>query len=174
MPDLRTRRQAPELSADGRYWIAETAVVIGRVRLMQDASIWFGSVLRGDNEWIEVASAPTSRKAARCTPTWVPDGDRRRLHHRAQCGAAWLHHRAGKPDRHGGDRAQRAKIGANCWSRRALVTEGKEFPDNSLIVGSPRARDQDARGQGRAVGVVRAAWVCEALEPVCQGTEKIG
>ena len=46
--------QAPELPADKRYWIAETAVVIGRVRLKQDASIWWGSVLRGDNEWIEL------------------------------------------------------------------------------------------------------------------------
>jgi carbonic anhydrase/acetyltransferase-like protein (isoleucine patch superfamily) len=45
--------QAPEL-ADGRCWVAETAVVIGRVRLKQDASVWWGSVLRGDNEWIEV------------------------------------------------------------------------------------------------------------------------
>jgi carbonic anhydrase/acetyltransferase-like protein (isoleucine patch superfamily) len=46
--------QAPELPADGRYWIAECASVIGRVRLKRDASIWFGSVLRGDNEWIEL------------------------------------------------------------------------------------------------------------------------
>ena len=46
--------QAPELPADKRYWIAETAVVIGRVRLKQDANIWWGSVLRGDNEWIEL------------------------------------------------------------------------------------------------------------------------
>ena len=46
--------QKPELPADGRYWVAETATVIGRVRLKTDASIWFGSVLRGDNEWIEL------------------------------------------------------------------------------------------------------------------------
>src|SRR5438034_11603903 len=44
----------PELPADGRYWIAESATVIGRVRLKSDASIWFGSVLSGDNEWIEL------------------------------------------------------------------------------------------------------------------------
>ena len=48
---MARRRSFP---ADGRYWIAETAVVIGRVRLKTDASIWFGSVLRGDNEWIEI------------------------------------------------------------------------------------------------------------------------
>src|SRR6201988_2638101 len=46
--------QGPDLPTDKRYWIAETAVVIGRVRLKQDASVWWGSVLRGDNEWIEV------------------------------------------------------------------------------------------------------------------------
>ena len=46
--------QRPELPADGRYWIAENATVVGRVRLKADASIWFGSVLRGDNEWIEL------------------------------------------------------------------------------------------------------------------------
>src|SRR5881392_2982438 len=45
---------SPELPADGRCWIAETATVIGKVRLLTDASIWFGSVLRGDNEWIEI------------------------------------------------------------------------------------------------------------------------
>ncbi len=37
--DLRTRRTSPELPADGRYWVAETAVLIGRVRLKQDASV---------------------------------------------------------------------------------------------------------------------------------------
>src|SRR3954453_16548652 len=54
MPIYELDGQAPELSGDGRYWIADTAIVIGRVRVKQDASIWFGSVLRGDNEWIEV------------------------------------------------------------------------------------------------------------------------
>jgi len=41
---------APEFPADGQYWIAPTAVVIGRVRFMKNASIWFGAVLRGDND----------------------------------------------------------------------------------------------------------------------------
>ena len=45
---------APELPADGQYWIAPTAVVIGRVRFMKNASIWFGAVLRGDNDLISI------------------------------------------------------------------------------------------------------------------------
>src|SRR3974390_2863252 len=44
----------PEFPGDGSYWIADNAVLIGRVRLKHDASVWWGSVLRGDNEWIEL------------------------------------------------------------------------------------------------------------------------
>src|SRR5438477_574866 len=46
--------QAPELPAGGNYFIADTATVIGKVRLKNSASVWFGAVLRGDNEWIEI------------------------------------------------------------------------------------------------------------------------
>ena len=42
------------MPGDGSYWIADSAAVIGRVRLKKDASIWFGAVLRGDNDWIEI------------------------------------------------------------------------------------------------------------------------
>ncbi len=45
---------APELPADGQCYIAPTAVLIGRVRLLPNASVWFGAVLRGDNDWITV------------------------------------------------------------------------------------------------------------------------
>jgi bifunctional N-acetylglucosamine-1-phosphate-uridyltransferase/glucosamine-1-phosphate-acetyltransferase GlmU-like protein len=48
--------QRPEFPADGLYWVAETAAVVGRVRLHSDVSIWYGSVLRGDNEWIEIGA----------------------------------------------------------------------------------------------------------------------
>src|SRR4051794_25413887 len=44
----------PELPPEGEYWVAPTATLIGRVRLSKGASVWFGSVLRGDNEWISV------------------------------------------------------------------------------------------------------------------------
>ena len=45
---------APELPADGSAFVAPTADLIGRVRLGSGASVWFGAVLRGDNEWIEI------------------------------------------------------------------------------------------------------------------------
>ncbi|MBC7830573.1 MAG: gamma carbonic anhydrase family protein, partial [Hyphomicrobium sp.] len=40
----------PVMPAEGEYWVAPTATLIGRVRLLKGASVWFGSVLRGDND----------------------------------------------------------------------------------------------------------------------------
>ena len=37
-----------------RSWVAPTATLIGKVRLQAGANVWFGAVLRGDNEWIEI------------------------------------------------------------------------------------------------------------------------
>ena len=54
MPIYELDGQGPEFPADSKYWIAETAVLIGRVRMKSHSSIWFGAVLRGDNEWIEI------------------------------------------------------------------------------------------------------------------------
>ena len=46
--------EAPQLPEAGSFWIAPDAVLIGRVRLMKGSSIWFGAVLRGDNDWITI------------------------------------------------------------------------------------------------------------------------
>src|ERR671934_2856080 len=58
--------QAPDLPADGNYFIAETATVIGRVRLKPGASVWFGAVLRGDNEWIEIGEGSNVQDGSTC------------------------------------------------------------------------------------------------------------
>ena len=58
--------QAPELPSSGNYFVAETAVVIGRVRLREAASVWFGAVLRGDNEWIEVGEGSNVQDNCTC------------------------------------------------------------------------------------------------------------
>ena len=54
MPIYEIDGVRPEFPGAGNYWIAENAVLIGRVRLKHEASVWWGSVLRGDNEWIEL------------------------------------------------------------------------------------------------------------------------
>ena len=61
----------PDLPEAGRYWIAPTATLIGKVRLKPDASVWFGAVLRGDNEWIELGERSQIQDNARCIRTRV-------------------------------------------------------------------------------------------------------
>ena len=43
-----------ETPEEGHYWIAPNAIIVGKVKLDVDASIWFGAVLRGDNELLHV------------------------------------------------------------------------------------------------------------------------
>src|SRR5271167_2210195 len=54
MPVLALDGISPALPPEGEYWIAPNAYLIGKVSLGRNASVWFGSVLRGDNELIEV------------------------------------------------------------------------------------------------------------------------
>src|SRR5579872_5202132 len=131
--------QAPDLPVDGQYWIADSAVLIGRVRLKPDASVWFGSVLRGDNEWIEIGERSNVQES--CTihtdmgfPLVVgPDCTigHNVILHGCTIGPNSL---VGM----GATLLNGAKIGRNSLvGAGALVTEGKEYPDNSLIIGSP-------------------------------------
>src|SRR3954467_9219005 len=54
MPIYALDDARPVLPEAGRFWIAPDAHVIGKVRLAEGVSIWFGCVLRGDNDWIEI------------------------------------------------------------------------------------------------------------------------
>src|ERR1700738_4776445 len=131
--------QAPDLPADGRYWIAESAVVIGRVRLRTEASVWFGSVLRGDNEWIELGGrSQIQDNATLHTDPGFPItiGDNCVIGHNVVlhgCSIA-----SNSLIGMGAVVLNGARIGRQCLvGAGAVVTEGKEFPDNSLIVGAP-------------------------------------
>src|ERR1700709_259513 len=58
--------QQHELPRAGNYFIADTATVIGKVRLKSSASVWFGAVLRGDNEWIEIGENANVQDNSTC------------------------------------------------------------------------------------------------------------
>ena len=64
MPIYSLDGVAPELPADGECFIAETAVLVGKVRIARGASVWFGAVLRGDNEWIEIGAGANVQDGA--------------------------------------------------------------------------------------------------------------
>ena len=139
MPIYELEGQAPDLPEPGHYWIADTAVVIGRVRLERNVSVWFGSVLRGDNEWIEIGEHSNIQE--NCTmhtdmgfPLTV--GRECTIGHNVVLHGCTIgaHSLIGM----GATLLNGVKIGRySIVGAGALVTEGKEFPDHSLIVGAP-------------------------------------
>ena len=130
---------APELPTDGDFWVAEDANLIGRVRLLSGASVWFGATLRGDNELIEVgAGSNIQENSILHTDIGFP------LIIGANCtiGHLAMLHGCTVGDQSligmGATVLNGAKIGRNCLiGAGALVTEGKVIPDNSLVVGAP-------------------------------------
>jgi carbonic anhydrase/acetyltransferase-like protein (isoleucine patch superfamily) len=130
---------SPALPADGRFWIAPGAYVVGKVRLEADVSIWFGAVLRGDNEEIFVGGRSNVQDGALLhTDMGFPltiGADCTIGHHAILHGCT-----IGENSLigMGATLLNGAKIGRNCIvGAGALVTEKKEFPDNSLIIGTP-------------------------------------
>src|SRR3954467_13654107 len=122
-----------------RYWIADSATVIGRVRLKLDASVWFGSVLRGDNEWIVLGE----RSQIQDNATLHTDlGFPMTIGSNCVIGHNVIMHGCTVDDNSligmGAILLNGVKIGKNSLvGAGALVTEGKVFPDDSLIVGAP-------------------------------------
>lgn len=164
-----------ELPGPGRYWIAPDASVIGKVRLEVNASIWFGAVLRGDNELILIGENSNIQDGCVLhTDIGAPlsIGRNCTIGHRAilhgctigdnsliGMGAAILNH---------------ARIGRNCLiGANALISEGKIIPDNSLVMGMPGkiVRELDAAAIAQlplaAAGYVRN-WqrFAQGLKPV--------
>lgn len=130
---------APDLPEEGAYWIAPSASVIGNVKLERFASVWFGAVIRGDNERITIGENTNVQDGAVLhTDPGLPltVGRNCTIGHKAilhgctiadntliGMGATILNH---------------AKIGRNCLiGAHALIPEGKIIPDNSLVMGAP-------------------------------------
>jgi len=129
----------PLLPENGDFWVAPGAHVIGKVRLGAGVGIWFGAVLRGDNELIDVGAGTNIQEGVTIhTDMGYPStiGANCTIGHRA------IIHGCSIGDNSlvgmGATILNGARIGRNCLvGANALVTEGKEFPDNSLIVGTP-------------------------------------
>lgn len=139
MPLYALDGSAPILPENNRYWIAPDATLVGKVRLEEDASVWFGAILRGDNEEILVGARSNVQDGSLLHTdmgfplTIGPDctiGHQVTLHG-CTIGESSLIG-MGSTLLNGARIGKNSLVGAN-----ALVTEGKEFPDNSLIVGAP-------------------------------------
>jgi carbonic anhydrase/acetyltransferase-like protein (isoleucine patch superfamily) len=131
--------QAPELPSDGNYFIADTATVIGKVRLLNSASVWFGAVLRGDNEWIEIGENSNVQDNSTChTDMGFPltIGKHCTVGHNVILHGCTLEDDAlvgmGSIVMNGARIGRGSIVGAG-----SVITEGKQFPEYSLIIGSP-------------------------------------
>jgi carbonic anhydrase/acetyltransferase-like protein (isoleucine patch superfamily) len=156
MPIYQLDGKAPRLADEESIWIAPDAVLIGDVSVGRNAGIWFGAVIRGDNEPIVIgADSNVQEHTVMHTDPGFPltVGVGCTIGHRA------LLHGCVVGDNSligmGAIVLNGARIGRNSLvGAGALVTEGREFPDNSLIVGAPakaiRVLDEAAATRLRA------------------------
>ncbi|ODU60862.1 MAG: gamma carbonic anhydrase family protein [Comamonadaceae bacterium SCN 68-20] len=128
---------APQVHATA--WVADSAQVMGNVTLGEDASVWFGTVVRGDTESIAIGAGSNVQDASVLHADFgkpLVIGERVTVGHQVMLHGCTI-----------GDESligigavvlNGARIGKNCLvGAGALVTEGKEFPDGSMILGSP-------------------------------------
>jgi carbonic anhydrase/acetyltransferase-like protein (isoleucine patch superfamily) len=129
---------APEFASD-QHWVAPNAVLVGKVWLERDASVWFGAVLRGDNELITVGEG--SNVQEHCVLHTDPGyplviGKHVTVGHMAMLHGCEIGE--GSLIGIGAVILNGARIGQNCLiGAKALIAEGKEIPDNSLVMGMP-------------------------------------
>jgi carbonic anhydrase/acetyltransferase-like protein (isoleucine patch superfamily) len=129
----------PQLPENGDYWIADSAEVMGRVKLEPGASVWFGVVIRGDNDLITIGQNSNVQDNAviHTDPgVEVKVGKGVTIGHQATLHGCTI-----------GDNSlvgigatilNGAVIGKNCLiGAHAFIPEGREIPDNSMVLGAP-------------------------------------
>ena len=124
------------------YFVAPNAAVIGRVTLGRDTSVWFSSVLRGDNDTITIGERCNIQDGS---VFHVDAGSPVVLEDEVNVGHSATVHGcrigAGSLIGMGATILSNANIGKYCIvGAQALITERKEFPDRSLIIGAPARR----------------------------------
>lgn len=120
-------------------WVADSAQVMGSVELGEGASVWFGTVVRGDTERITIGAGSNIQDAS---VLHADHGKPLVVGERVTVGHQVVLHGCTIGDESligiGAIVLNGAKIGKNCLvGAGALVTEGKEFADGSMILGSP-------------------------------------
>ncbi len=150
MPVFSLAGQQPDIAPADRCYLAETAVLIGKVRIKIGASVWFGAVLRGDNEWIEIGER--SNVQDNCVLHTDP-GFPLVVGRGCTVGHGAILHGCSIGDNTligmGAIVMNGAQIGTNCIvGAGTLIGEKKIVPDNSLVVGSPmrKIRETDPAG----------------------------
>ena len=158
MPVYELNGVAPEIATD--CWVAPDAVLIGKVRLLQGASIWFGAVLRGDNDWITIGpnSNVQDHSIIHADPGQaVTIGRGVTIGHRVIVHSAVVgdHSLIGM----GAILLNGVRIGNHSLvGAGALVTEDKKFEDGKLILGAPARAVRDLAAE-EIGGIERSAAI---------------
>lgn len=173
MPLYEIDGKAPTLESSS--WVAPSAELIGDVILGEDASVWFGSVIRADNTQITIGARSNVQEGAMGhsdpgAPLTV--GEDCTIGHHAilhgctigdrvlvGMGATILNHAVIGED---------SLVGAG-----ALVTEGKIFPPGSLIVGSPARAVRELDAAAKAMLLVSARHYVLNAERYATGLKRI-
>src|SRR3954467_6950964 len=150
---------APELPEEDEYWIAPNAAVIGRVILKKNASVWWGATLRGDNDPITIGENSNVQDGSVLhTDTGSPltIGANVTVGHMVMLHGCTIGDNSlvgiGSIILNGAVIGKNCLIGANC-----LITEGKQIPDNSLVMGSPGKVVRELTPEQRAMMAAGAA-----------------
>jgi carbonic anhydrase/acetyltransferase-like protein (isoleucine patch superfamily) len=129
----------PEFPPNDEWWVAPNATLIGRVRLMKNASVWFGAVLRGDNDWITIGENSNIQDNS---VIHTDPGQPVMIGANVTVGHKVILHSTTVGDGSligmGSTLLNRSRVGRNCLvGANTLIAEGKEIPDNSLVLGAP-------------------------------------
>jgi len=129
----------PTLPGDDEYWIAPNAMVMGNVILKKNASVWFGAVLRGDNDPITVGENSNIQDNS---VLHTDHGSPLTIGANVTVGHMVMLHGCTIGDGTlvgiGSIILNGTKIGKNCLiGAGTLIGENKEIPDNSMVLGSP-------------------------------------
>src|ERR1700761_4884573 len=162
MTAYRLGDRQPTLPEGGEYWIAPNAVVLGNVILKKNASIWFGATLRGDNDPITIGENSNIQDGS---VLHTDHGSPLTIGANVTVGHMVMLHGCSVGDGSligiGSVVLNGAKIGRNCLvGANTLITEGKEFPDNSMIMGSPgKAVRELGEDQARMLAMAALSYV---------------
>lgn len=155
----------PDLPESGAFWIAPGAVVVGRVKVGRDVGIWFGAVMRAEDEWIILGEGTNVQDGCLLH---VDSGFPLEVGRNCTIGHHAILHGCtigentligmGSTILNGARVGRNCLIGANC-----LITENKVIPDNSLVMGAPgkviRQLDETAiRGLNRSAEEYQTRW----------------
>jgi carbonic anhydrase/acetyltransferase-like protein (isoleucine patch superfamily) len=152
----------PELPKEDEYWIAPNAIVLGKVTLKKNSSVWFNVTVRGDNETIVIGENSNIQDGS---VLHTDQGSPLIIGANVTVGHMVMMHGCQVGDNSligiGSIILNGAKIGRNCLiGANCLITEGKEIPDNSLVMGAPgKVVREVSADQARGLVLAASAYV---------------